>query len=279
MYQKSGMPKLVRKIIQTYNTTESTVNYYSYLYCRKPAGLRKWKGQIHFITFGSPTFKDHLERIYKEAKTSGFFDTITIFTEEDLPVAYKTQYSINETTRGFGYWRWKSYITRKKLEEIAKDDILVYLDAGCAINRQGKKRYFEYLNLLLNSDYSNVSFDTIYPEKQYTKEDLFRYFELDENDPVKNSGQLSCCPFLIKKDDNSIRIVDQWFSICHDHKELIDDSPSSHSSDPNFIEHRHDQSVFSLLRKTRGTVIIQNEIKFKEWKKNLNFPFHIHRFK
>ena len=279
LYQKSGVPKLVLKSRKIYNKTKSSFNNYSYLYCRKPARLRKWKGQIYFITFGSERFKSHLQRIYKEANNSGFFDSITILSENDLPEDYKKQYSINESTRGFGYWIWKSYITKKKLEEIAMGDILVYLDSGCSINKQGKKRYFEYLKLLLESKHSNLSFQTNFPEKKYTKEDLFLYFGLDKNEAIKNSGQLSCCPFLIKKDDNSIKLVDEWFTICHNKKRLIDDSLSIHPNDPQFIEHRHDQSVFSLLRKTKGTVIIKDEIKFNNWKENLHFPFHIHRFK
>ena len=40
-----------------------------------------------------------------------------------------------------------------------------------------------------------------------------------------------------------------WYSIaCNYH--FVDDSPSIHPNDPSFREHRHDQSIFSLLIKS-----------------------------
>ena len=99
-----------------------------------------------------------------------------------MPENYRKKYSINEATRGFGYWRWKSYITKTKLAEIAMGDVLVYLDAGCSINKQGKKRYFEYLEMLLDSGFSNLSFQTNFLEKKYTKEDLFDILKCGHNE-------------------------------------------------------------------------------------------------
>ncbi len=43
-------------------------------------------------------------------------------------------------------------------------------------------------------------------------------------------------------------IIDFWYNIgCNYH--MIDDSPSIKENYNNFIEHRHDQAIFSLLLK------------------------------
>lgn len=274
IYQNSAIQIVVQKSRQALRATVKKGATYSYLFCRKPFKLRKWKGSVHFLTFGSDAYKHHLERIFKEAKRSGFFDTITIVTDKDLPEDYKSNYSINQFTRGFGYWAWKSYITKSKLEAIAVGDILIYLDAACSINKQGKKRYYEYLDLLIGSKYSSLSFQSNFPEKKYTKTDLFRYFGIQNEDSLKESGQIFASVFLLKKDSYSLELVREWFSICHVNNNLITDLPSKYPNDEEFIDHRHDQSVFSLLRKMKGTISIKNEI----WKENLRFPFSVHRF-
>ena len=40
---------------------------------------------------------------------------------------------------------------------------------------------------------------------------------------------------------------------------LVDDSPSRIPNHPSFCENRHDQSCFSLIRKTRGCIILEDE--------------------
>ena len=49
--------------------------------------------------------------------------------------------------RGGGYWIWKSHII-KKINEINDNDILIYLDAGCSINK--------FVNLYLPPGIDNI---------------------------------------------------------------------------------------------------------------------------
>lgn len=46
------------------------------------------------------------------------------------------------------------------------------------------------------------------------------------------------------------------------HRNFIDDSPSVIPNDPNFIENRHDQSIFSLLAKLEGISLLSHEENF-----------------
>ena len=56
-----------------------------------------------------------------------------------------------------------------------------------------------------------------------------------------------------KKNENSIKFVKEWLDICEsDDYKNINDTPSTESNCESFSEHRHDQSVFSLLCHKHG---------------------------
>jgi hypothetical protein len=245
----------------------------------QPANIKKWKMKIHFLTFVSSNFKTTLSRIKTEAENCGFFDTITCLSEFDLPSNYITEHHINEGTKGFGFWIWKSFITRQLFSRINYGDILVYADGGCSINPEGRKRFYDYIDMLNQSDISNLSFQMKYPEKQYTKGDLFKYFDVSDKEKIKSAGQLVGGIFLLKKDNNSEDLIEKWFSICHSHKNLIDDSDSKEKSDLEFVAHRHDQSIFSILRKQQGSIILGDETNFSNWDENRHYPIHARRWK
>ena len=65
--------------------------------------------------------------------------------------------------------------------------------------------------------------------------------------------------FIIKKCPHSVELVEKWYDIMSNHYHLIDDSPSFLPNDHSFVEHRHDQSVFSLLRYKYGSHVIDDE--------------------
>jgi glutaredoxin-related protein len=54
---------------------------------------------------------------------------------------------------------------------------------------------------------------------------------------------------LIYKCEKTIKLINEWNNICSNNYNFIDDSNSIHKNFKEFIEHRHDQSVFNLLIK------------------------------
>jgi hypothetical protein len=234
---------------------------------------------VHFLSFASQSFIKSLYRIKKEANDSGFFDTVTCIASSQLPFSYRLKHwwILNRFTRGYGYWMWKSYITKQKLESIAEGDILVYLDAGCVINKEGKQRFEEYLNLVENSEFLNLSFQTVFPEKTYTKGDVFKFFNVQDMASITDSNQLVGGIFMLKKNQQTIDLIEDWYHVCHRHIHLINNSKSKYPNDILFIDHRHDQSVFSVLRKMKGTTTISDETWFTNWEEQKIFPFHARR--
>lgn len=236
---------------------------------------------IHFVTFGSQKFKNSLERIRVEATESNFFTHFHIFEPSNLPFFYKLKYRnlLKGSVKGFGYWIWKSHITKKVYSKLYEGDILVYVDAGCVINKNGYKLFKEYIRLLGEENISNLSFELEHIELQYTKKALINYLNLDYDDRIIQSPMLMAGVFMIKKCKESDSIVNLWHKLSHK-LDLISDkiSDDEHSS---FIAHRHDQSILSLVRKIYGTHLLKDTTypHDRDWEKLIDSPFQARRMR
>ena len=65
---------------------------------------------------------------------------------------------------------------------------------------------------------------------------------------LKNN-HLQCGTVLMTKCDKILNLFKEFYKIASENYNLIDDSPSKIPNNTGFIEHRHDQSIFSLLVK------------------------------
>ena len=197
---------------------------------------QKW-----FITFGGPSdyYRQRVTQISEEARNINVFNHIVGYTDKDLvndtDFWDKHGEFISTHERGYGYWLWKPYLTQITLENLLDNDILVYADAGCTINPQGFPRLLEYFDIVNKSEHANLSFRTVHLEKTWTKMDTFEYYGAKDNENIFETEQLVGGIYVIRNYN------------------LIDDSPSSIPNDPSFNENRHDQSIFSVVRKKYGT--------------------------
>lgn len=89
-------------------------------------------------------------------------------------------------------------------------------------------------------------------EKCWTKGDVFRFFNEETESTIANSDQLLSGVFVIYVCPISRTIVSEWYEITHEHLFLSKDAPSIAPNSMEFIENRHDQSVFSMILKKRG---------------------------
>ena len=168
--------------------------------------------------------------------------------------------------RGGGYWVWKPYIIYKKLKEMEDNDILVYIDSGCTLNiftKEARKRFSDYIEMVNNHWTGFLRFrlpsnckETIYNNKYFL--DFFKKrYNCDINEYMKDTQLLNGILIMRKN-----KFVMKFFE---EHLKMINDNPKIHTelySQPN-EEHRHDQSVMSLLYKHMGgNLIIPDETWF-----------------
>jgi hypothetical protein len=207
----------------------------------------------YFITFANEKFEGALKRITRQVSLMNVFDVIRPYTDKDLEsfTEFWDRHGefVKNNPKGYGYWIWKSYLTLKTLHEMNDGDILVYADAGCEINYEGIDTLESFFNLVKTNDKGFLSFqlnDLMYHhEERWTKMDLFHHFGVEIFRPTL---QLHSTYFVLEKCPNTMKIATMWYFTVHNYH-FIDDSPSIAPNDMYFYEHRHDQSVFSLVRK------------------------------
>ena len=217
------------------------------------------KSNIWALSFGGggQNYIDAVNRITREFRTNTTqFDKIVAKTDADLkqdPEFWPRHGKfIDANTRGYGYWLWKPYLIMKTLEIMNDGDILFYVDSGCEL-LPNENNDLEIKKLAKSCD-KNLILYTMYiagEEKQYNKMDLVNTIisDADQKTKVMNRKQNTATIIIMKKTDQTYEFASEWYSICCKYSN-IDDSPSREANDPSFIEHRHDQSVFSLLTKS-----------------------------
>lgn len=209
--------------------------------------------QVVFLSFADTRMAPTLKRIGREARESGFFDKILCYNEKKLDRKFLCEHKqfFKDYPRGFGLWIWKAYLIKTTLAKLNEGDILVYLDAGCEIHKSGEKRFREYIELL--DTYSLLVYDhaTSY-EYQLSKYDTLAFFDVQDRDDVVNTRQFHGGLQVMRKDEFTVQLMTEWYSIMNEHVHLINDVPSGHAEHPKFQQHCNDQSVFSILCKLRG---------------------------
>jgi hypothetical protein len=100
-----------------------------------------------FLTFANKKLWRSSNRIINQAKKLNYFDDLINTNEDNLNINFKIKHFkiLNENTRGYGYWIWKPRIILDILTSLNENDILLYCDAGCHLNKNGIKILNEYI--------------------------------------------------------------------------------------------------------------------------------------
>lgn len=233
------------------------------------------KEKILFLSFGggSEDYHQAVARIGKQAETFGIFDEILCYTESDLQKDKdfwdKHGNFISNNKRGYGYWIWKPYLIHKVITEKMNDgDIIVYIDAGCEMNIYGKKRFSEYIELVKQN--GTLAFQMDLLEKEWTKMDLLKILQMDN----ENTGQIQATMQFYKRNTQNVNLINQIYKLSTMmNYRFVNDSPSIEKNDGTFKEHRHEQSILSLLFKKNKCFYIKDETYFHpNWENGIDYP-------
>lgn len=208
---------------------------------------------ITLVSFGNNNYTKSLNILKKEAIRSRLFHNLELYDEERLKTTefWKNHgdFCLNNT-RGFGFWCWKPWVIFDTLSNLEDNDILVYADAGCGINFNCPKENFQEIINELNKNklgiycYENRDFREI----ELTKKDTL--YRMDADTPkILNSWQIGATIIYIRKCKESLDFFEKWAqtSVINNY-ELINDTKKLTPYE-EFKDHRHDQSIFSILIK------------------------------
>lgn len=214
--------------------------------------------KISLLAFGDSRMVDARRRLEKQAEAMGVYDRMDIYDENGLGKEFRERFAkiLVFGTRGYGYWCWKPYLVKTALESAEYGDIVNYVDMGCHLNPAGIARFREYVDMTLNHPSGMLVFRKNEPEYRLTKGDLLDYFNVRANAEITQSGQITATAFLIRKTPETVELAEKWLRVYETRFELVDDSRSKSENLPGFFENKHDQSVFSLLAKLHGALVI-----------------------
>lgn len=206
----------------------------------------------HFLTFGKGNeFIDAAYRLCDEAYVTNIFDHIHVYTDSDLTEMehfWNTHGKFLESNpKGYGYWIWKPYLIWKHLLNMNDGDVLLYADSGCEFDNhceQPKEAYMEMIpSLIIHKIIASYSgFDN-----RMTKQDLITYLDMNKH-PELETEQRQATSILFYNDEKTRSFAKQWYTTCCNYH-LISDSPSVIPNKECYLEHRHEQAIFSLLTK------------------------------
>lgn len=214
-----------------------------------------------FLTFGggNQDYTEAVDRIVSQARSIDLFDGDEIygFKEADLRADQyfweKHGNFIEANPRGFGYWIWKPYLIKKMLNKANEGDVILYCDSGNELDVRQKNKIKDVMDGakhdLIIGQYPSPTRTPFLDEVKWNKSDLLNHFGVTESDVhILYTNQRQANPVVICKSKKTELFVNEWYETCC-HYAFITDEPSRIPNSLDFLEHRHDQSVFSLLTK------------------------------
>jgi hypothetical protein len=239
--------------------------------------------KIHLITFadGAKSIIEAGNRLIMQATNTNWFDTINLWNLEKIKIAdpyWFNQHNgfILNNPRGFGYWIWKSKIIELTLKNSDENDLIVYIDSGCEININGENTFKRYASIAFKESifcfYLN---GPNYTSEQWTKKHLInrlnKIFFISEYNPPQIEAT-----FLIVKNVYTVNsFITEWQNLSVENNYIYSNDLRLENESTDFIEHRHDQAILSLLLHSKNYgCTIRNENYFPDlW--NMNFhPFY-----
>jgi hypothetical protein len=174
------------------------------------------------------------------------FDEVISYNIKDIDDSFfeKNKHILSQP-RGVGYWIWKPYFIHKTLQKLNHGDLLVYSDSG-SFYQNSVQPLIDKINLdkqgILSFELKGLI------EKDYTKKDAFVLMGLDEPKYTDSSQREATYIWLIKN-DFTIKLIEEYLEYAQN-SNIITDMPNITGENySTFKDHRHDQSIWSLLCK------------------------------
>lgn len=212
--------------------------------------------KLVLVTYASRRFRRSQRQLIASARRFGLE-----VRAWDYPMLAKTEFyrenrSILDLPRGNGYWIWKPFIIQEELCQLAEDDVLIYCDAGVEIVADLTplvELVLDNRELLLFAGDVDLSGNRLGDTcGVWTKRDCF--VSMDADEPRFHQAHMLDASFLVLRNRGvTPELVRGWQEYCS-RAEVVTDQPNvcGLPNLPGFIDHRHDQSVLSLLAARYG---------------------------
>jgi hypothetical protein len=201
------------------------------------------------INFATLKFFPAQQRNAETGLAVGGFDRVICYCRMNIDWHFLVRNrSLLAARTGAGYWLWKPYFIKRALGLLSEGDFLFYCDSGSYF----LDRIDPLIELATRTRQQVIPFELVHLERCYTKRDAFILMGCDAARFTDTRQRLGGF-ILLQKSAFAEAFVDEFLDLVQDPR-LISDMNNRLGS-PNysdFVGHRHDQSIFSLLTKRHG---------------------------
>ena len=200
------------------------------------------------ICFTDKKYERTRKRYEEQLLSKNIFDQVIAYKPEDIDEEFIQHHKIfiDNNPKGYGYYIWKPYIILKTLMLMDDGDILVYGDAGNDMpgSREDCLKLFNQVSAPSNG--ANIIAAKQGWNIRWIKADLYKTMGLKTFlyalKPMSEAARI-----VFQKNETTMRFVSEWVGYATSGYHNIDNTASRIPNLPFFIEHRWDQSIFSIL--------------------------------
>lgn len=215
------------------------------------------KSKVVAITYANEKYAQAAKLNIKTAKKVGKVNEAIFYSPKDIePSFYEEHKGILMQKKGNGYWLWKPYFIKKTLENMHEGDVLVYTDSAIIYRDKVSK-----LVDTMEQNHTNKMIFLLgkeYIDAKYTKRDAFILMDCD-TEKYYNTPQVNAAIIVLKKNEETVHFCSEWLKYASDRR-ILTDIPNTCGKEnyPEFLMHRHDQSILSLLSKKYNTMFFRD---------------------
>lgn len=209
------------------------------------------------MTYASRGFFKQQEFLARSALKLGI-GHIELWNRERLCTTafYLENKAILDQRRGDGYWLWKPYIILDQLERTEPGEFVVYSDCGRSWYPYQVRRpldpLLDWCETCNGGMVPGVYVPQHGPNRHWTKRECFVVMGCD-SPQFWNHPQIQATFSVWQNKLGVIEFLREWLRWCQAPSALTDDKVLSEIKEfPDFIDHRHDQSVLTNLVLMRG---------------------------
>lgn len=187
------------------------------------------------------------------AKGKGIDDFIS-YNKHNLDKDFISRHSnlFQDGVRGYGFWMWKPMIIKQAIQYVNDGDLIFYVDSGnyilndltCLIDICKEEK------VLLFSNRDGNYEKNVHINRHWTKRDTFVLMDCDE-EKYYNAPQVDAAYQIYEKCDYTENFIEEYLKFS-ENENIITDLPNITLPNlPEFKDHRHDQSILSLMAAKR----------------------------
>lgn len=206
---------------------------------------------LNYVSKGWPSAKNNNNWARFFLKPKMIFSYTEQILNREFPEFCAKNRQLLDQPRGGGYWVWKPFLIFNVLTKLPQGAYLIYYDSGISLKYRiwsDCSSFIQWMELNEFSFMPGIRIPEFGANRNWCKFEAYRnQIPVEQLDNFLSESQFQATFSIWRNDAKSMLFLKQWIDLCENNI-LIDDFIADQSCEhPDFIEHRHDQALLSLL--------------------------------